>query len=126
MKRFGIAVILLIVILGISSYSLWDMSQNVVKLNSSAHELAALDPQTQQELMVTKSTEFVDLWNECEDHMIFYIHHDVLDHVTQLVAELPALARHQEYGLFYAQIDSFVALLDDLWNSALPSYRNLL
>ena len=126
MKRFAIALVLLAILLSISGYSLWDMSRNVIKLNDAARQLSMMDPQKDHDQLVKKSTEFVSLWNDCESHFIFYIHHDVLDHVTQLVAELPALARFEEYGAFYSQIDSFLALLDDLWNSALPSYRNLM
>ena len=124
MKRFVAALILLVLILSVSLFSLWDMKQCIEKIELSARELRDTAPD--DPLMTEKSISFVEQWNQTEGRLIFYVHHDVLDHITQLVAELPALARHGEYGALYARIDALSALMDDLWNSAIPNYRNLL
>ena len=49
-----------------------------------------------------------------------------MDELTVLMAELPSLARHGEYGHFYSGLDVILARLDDLLDSARPTYRNLL
>ncbi len=55
-----------------------------------------------------------------------FVRHDTLDQLTALLAELPSLARHGEHGHFYSEVDVTLARLDDLLDSARPTYRNLL
>lgn len=124
MKRFVAALVLLAVIITVSCWSLWDMKKNIDHLSQAARELQNMS--LEDPSLLEKSLQFVDVWNDTESHLIFYIHHDVLDHITQQVSELPSLARYEEYGDFYARVDTLIALMDDLWNSAVPNYRNLL
>ena len=42
------------------------------------------------------------------------------------ILTLPALAEYEDYAAFFGRLDVVSALMDDLWKSNLPTYRNLL
>ncbi len=124
MKRLAAALALLVLILAAGFWSLWDMRRCLDGLEDSAAKIQALSPG--DPALLAQSHALADQWVHAEQHLVFYVHHDVLDQITCLVAELPALAQYEEYGAFYGQVEVFLALLDDLWASAVPSYRNLM
>lgn len=123
MKRLITAVLLLCLILGISSYSFFSLEKGIEELSEAVQ---ALRYHTPAEELEARSQELVELWNQKERTFVVFVRHDTLDEVTQLLAELPSLAEYQELGSFYSRVDSILARLDDLADSARPSYRNLL
>lgn len=125
MKRLVIAVILIVTIIGISGAALWDLGRGLEELNMAVDDLRQTSAKEQQALM-EKSSGLLDLWNEKERRFVLYLNHGTLDHITQIVAELPSLAQYGEYSHLFSKADSISALLDDLWQSSLPTYRTLL
>jgi len=123
MKRLVTAVCLLVAILGISCFSLFVLERDMGELGGLAEELRYRTPAGELE---EKSRELFDRWNEKEKLLVIFVRHDALDELTALMAELPSLARHGEYGHFYSGVDVVLARLDDLLDSARPTYRNLL
>lgn len=123
MKRLVIALILLALILGSSCLSLFFLERDLAEIGSFAARLREENPSVELE---KESEELFRLWNEKEKLLVIFVRHDVLDEVTVLMAELPSLARHGEYGHFYSGLDVILARLDDLLDSARPTYRNLL
>lgn len=123
MKRLVIALILLALILGSSCLSLLLLERDLAEIGSFATRLREESPSAELE---KESEELFLLWNEKEKLLVIFVRHDVLDEVTVLMAELPSLARHGEYGHFYSGLDVILARLDDLLDSARPTYRNLL
>lgn len=124
MKRLITALVLLAIILSISCWSMLDMGHKLQWLIEEASSLRKVQPGAPQ--IEDKSLRFVSCWEEAENRLIFYIHHDTLDHISQLVYELPALAHYEEYGDFYGRLDALEALFKDLLKSSVPNYRNLL
>lgn len=123
MKRLITAVCLLMAILSISCFSLYALERDLGELSSLAKELRASAP---SDALEQKSQQLFDCWNQKEKLLVIFVRHDVLDELTSLTAQLPSLARHQEYGYFYSGVDVLLARLDDLLDSARPTYRNLL
>lgn len=123
MKRLITAICLLAAILSISLFSLYALERDLGELSGLARELRASAPTAELE---QKSQRLFDRWNEKEKLLVIFVRHDVLDELTALAAELPSLARHGEYGHFYSGVDVLLARLDDLLDSARPTYRNLL
>ncbi len=123
MKRLVIALILLALIFGSSCLSLLLLERDLAEIGSFAARLREESPSAELE---KESEELFRLWNEKEKLLVIFVRHDVLDEVTVLMAELPSLARHREYGHFYSGLDVILARLDDLLDSARPTYRNLL
>lgn len=124
-KRLPIAIGLFLAILAFCSVALWDLWQQLDGLETSLTALrnTSID---QQQLLVERSQLLVDQWDTAESHFVLYVNHDTLDHITQMVAELPALAQFEESSHLYSHFDAISALLDDLWQSSLPTYRTLL
>lgn len=123
MKRLITSICLLIAILLVSCFSLYALERDLGELSGLAQELRSSAPDRELE---EKSQQLFDLWNQKEKLLVIFVRHDVLDELTSLTAELPSLARHGEYGHFYSGVDVLLARLDDLLDSARPTYRNLL
>jgi len=123
MKRLVTAICLLLLILGISCFSLYILERDLGELQQLATELRYRTPTEQLE---EKSQQLFDRWNQKEELLVVFVRHDTLDQLTALLAELPSFARHGEYGHFYSGVDVTLARLDDLLDSARPTYRNLL
>lgn len=123
MKRLVTAICLLLLILGISCFSLYILERDLGELQQLATELRY---QTPTEQLEEKSQQLFDRWNQKEELLVVFVRHDTLDQLTALLAELPSLARHGEHGHFYSEVDVALARLDDLLDSARPTYRNLL
>lgn len=125
MKRLVISIFLIICIVSIAGLALWDLDKGLTELNAAVDDLRAT-PMEQQQALTDKSSHLLDLWNAKESRFVLYINHGTLDHITQIVAELPSLAQYGEFSHLYSKADSISALLDDLWQSSLPTYRTLL
>lgn len=125
MKRLLISIVLILSIVTIAGTSLWDLRHGISELNVALDDLRQTPPRQQQEL-TDKSRLLLELWNKKENRFVLYVNHGTLDHITQMVAELPALAQYGDFSHLYSKADSISALLDDLWQSSLPSYRTLL
>ena len=123
MKRLVTAIVLLILILCISCYSLFAVQRSVGEVSGLANEIRY---ETESADLTAKSQELFDLWNEKEKLLVIFLRHDTLDELTVLLAELPSLARYEEYGSFYSRVDTVLARLDDLLDSVKPNYRNLM
>ncbi|MEG1686480.1 MAG: DUF4363 family protein [Angelakisella sp.] len=123
--RFIISLVLLGLILLTAGLALFDLWRGLEEINSALRQASATPP-AQQQLLAEQSAALPELWNRLEKRFVLYVSHSTLDHITQLIAELPALARYGEYSHLYSHFDAILALLDDLWQSSLPSYRTLL
>lgn len=123
MKRLVTAVVLLAVILAVSSLSLFALEREAARIGAAVEELRQQPPSPALE---EESRELFRLWNDRERLLVLFVRHDILDEITGLVAELPYLARYGEYGHFYSGLDVVLARLEDLLDSARPTYRNLL
>lgn len=123
MKRLVTAICLLLAIVTVSCFSLFVLERDLGELQSLAEELRYRTPQEELE---QKSQELFTCWNQKEGLLVIFVRHDTLDQLTALLAELPGLARYGEYGHFYSGVDVVLARMDDLLDSALPTYRNLL
>lgn len=123
MKRLVTAILLLALIVSVSCLSLYLLERDLGEIRDFAGELQA---DTAPGELEAKSKEFLRLWNEKEKLLVIFLRHDILDELTVRIAELPSLARNREYGLFYSGVDSIQARLEDLLDSVVPSYRNLM
>lgn len=123
MKRLVTAICLLTLIIAISCCSLFILEQDLDELTTLAVQLRDSSPEEELE---QKSQELLECWNRKEQLLVIFVRHDILDELTTLTAQLPSLARYRDYAHFYSGLDVILARLDDLLDSARPTYRNLL
>ena len=127
MKRLLTAIVLLVLIISVSTLSLYDLREKVDHMNGQIDAARSVSPdQASPQELSHIGSELRGQWEEMESRLVLYINHGTLDHITQIFAELPALAAHENYAEFYGRMDIAAALLDDLWKASLPSYRTLL
>lgn len=124
-KRFWGALALLAVIVTLCSVATWDLRQGLDELEQSLTHMQET-PHDDRAALEQQAQDLLDQWNRWEDRFVLYISHGTLDHITQMIAELPALARFEESSHLFSHLDAIAALLDDLWQSSLPSYKTLL
>lgn len=123
MKRLAIAVVLLVVLLSVSGYSLWSLHQLTTQLTQTAQQLRELPTDGPLE---EASRDLVRQWEKAEDQLVLYVNHEKLERISQTAAELLALAQYEDYSIFYSKVDLLITQLDGLWEESLPNYRNLL
>lgn len=115
----------MIIILLLCTVSTWDLAHHLKMLDSALDTLGSTPP-AEQERLIEQCNELQKTWDDAESHFVLYVSHDNLDHLTQTIAELPALAVHAEYSHLYSHVDAIRAMLDDMWQASIPSYRTLL
>ena len=123
MTRLAIAVVLLVVLLSVSGYSLWSLRQLTTQLTQTAQQLRELPTDGPLE---EASRDLVRQWEKAEDQLVLYVNHEKLERISQTAAELLALAQYEDYSTFYSKVDLLITQLDGLWEESLPNYRNLL
>ena len=126
MKRLITSVILLVAIICVSTLSLYSLRDQKEAIMTAAAELRSMSGDPDPAVLQEKSQQLFEDWNRREEILVLYIRHDVLDQITQLLAELPALAEYEDWAAFFGRLDVVSALMDDLWKSNNPTYRNLL
>ena len=57
--------------------------------------------------------------------MVHYIHHDELDTLTGAVARLPAYAFYEQYPDLAAETERIQELICHIWESEIPSLKNI-
>ena len=126
MKRLITSVILLVAIICVSTLSLYSLRDQKEAIMTAAAELRSMSGDPDPAVLQEKSQQLFEDWNRREEILVLYIRHDVLDQITQLLAELPALAEYEDWAALFGRLDVVSALMDDLWKSNNPTYRNLL
>ena len=126
MKRFLAAVGILLVILGISIYTLVDMQNSIDEI--SAHT-AAVREQVEENGAAGAQSECEALmaeWNEMEPRFLLYVRHDHLDNIMEHLSELPAYCLEDDRAELLSTLDAALRMMEHLKESVTPSCRTLL
>lgn len=125
MKRVIIAVILTLGVICISLYSVFQIHD----LEEKASSLLSTTLETARSGDMEKATalafDFYDLWEDTQNHLIWFVRHEPLDKVTAIAARLPYLGEYRDESQFIAQTSELLALIDNIWEDELPLLRNL-
>ncbi len=126
MKRLLIAVSIVLCILASSFWSLWQFSllrQEAEPLFQTMEQALA---QQDAEASLSASQQFLQLWKDYEQKLIPFVRQDPLEVIGGCAARLPALAEHQAAADFAATLRELRYRMDELWDSELPIFRNLI
>lgn len=124
-RRLIVAIILMVLVVGSATISLLDLRHGLDQLETALEAAKSTAPQ-QHELLVERCVAIPEIWERAESRFVLYISHNTLEHVAQMVYELPQLAIYADYSELYSHLDAVSALLDGLWQTSVPSYRTLL
>lgn len=125
MKRMAIAVALIVIMLGTSCLCLKTLTDIKDEFTAKFDELSALVEAGEQEAAVEAAGRLTDEWMDKHHVLCRIVRHTQLDQVTLSVARLEPLARHGENGELAAEIRRCKILLEDIWDSELPYFRNI-
>lgn len=126
MKRFLAAVGILLVILGVSIYTLVDMQNSIDEI--SAHT-AAVREQVEENGAAGAQSECEALmaeWNKMEPRFLLYVRHDHLDNIMEHLSELPAYCLEDDRAELLSTLDAALRMMEHLKESVTPSCRTLL
>lgn len=126
MKRFLAAVGILLVIIGISIYTLVDMQQSIDQL---IEHTAAVRQQVEKEGAASAQQQCEELmaeWNGMEPRFLLYVRHDHLDNIMEHLSELPAYCLEDDRAELLSTLDAALRMMEHLKESITPSSRTLL
>lgn len=125
MKRFIIAAVLVVTIIGVGFVSIFQLARMTDLMSAELDSLLVSVYAKEQAQVLEKADKFQKLWEEEERSMMRYIHHDELDAITGTVARLEALAQYEEYPELAAEIDRLRHLVRHIYESEMPSFSSI-
>ncbi len=125
MKRFWIALGIIVIILAVSCWGLYRLDSIIDELNSTLQQLETAVGQQDFESTMDLSQQFLEQWKDHQNTLERYIHHEALDEVTGLAAQLPALAAYKQYPLLSAQTARLKELLHHVREAEFPTLTNI-
>ena len=126
MKRFLAAVGILLVILGVSIYTLVDMQNSIDEISALT---AAVREQVEENGAAGAQSECEALmaeWNKMEPRFLLYVRHDHLDNIMEHLSELPAYCLEDDRAELLSTLDAALRMMEHLKESVTPSCRTLL
>ena len=126
MKRFLAAVGILLVILGISIYTLMDMQQSLDRISEHT---AAVRQQVEKEGAAGARRQCEALmaeWDGMEPRFLLYVRHDHLDNIMEHLSELSAYCLEDDRAELLSTLDAALRMMEHLKESVTPSCRTLL
>lgn len=122
MNRFIAAVLIIVMLLSLCTYSYWLFSSTreemVARLGTI--EASALAGEEVEKVM-EMCREYRTVWEEKEKKLMRFIRHPQLDEISSLTAELRYLASGENYSHLLAAIDRIRANLDKVGNAEMFS-----
>ncbi len=126
MKRLISAVCILLLILSISIFSLWDMKNSIDSLSLEVEKLRKEATALPLSELTERCQALSDRWETLEQRFMLYVPHDHLDPIMEHLVELSAFAEHGEYPELLSNLDAISLMMKYLLESVTPSYRTLL
>ena len=126
MKRLLIAIAIVLGILGSSAWSLWqfyNLKEEAAPLLTQMEQAAANDD---LDSGIQAAEQFLALWSSRENQLIRFVRRDPLEHIGRCAVRLPHLGRQGDLADFAATASELRYSLDELWESELPLWDNLI
>ncbi len=111
MKRFFAAVAILLILLGLNVWIMFDLRHNSTQLLETLDSMKQTMEAEDYDGLEEGLEAFADEWAQAEHRMSRYIRHNYLETITAVVARLPGLARYGAYQDIYADLNQVQALL---------------
>lgn len=125
MKRVVFAVVVIAVLILFNLYCLGVVfeikSEAVEKLDFLYNSLNESDT----EKLVSVCENFTEYWITEHHTLCRIVRHDLLDQATIAVSRFVPLAKYDESGELGAEINRCRILLEEIWDSELPYFRNI-
>lgn len=125
MKRMWLALGLIAAVVGISSGALILLTGIKSDFDARFEELYELVESGDNAAAAAKAKELTDYWMDKHHTLCRIVRHAQLDQITLAVARFEPLALYGERGELAAEITRCKLLLEDIWDSELPTFTNI-
>ena len=126
MKRVLAAVGILLLIIGISVYTLVDMQRSIDKISGDTAAVRTLAEREGAAAVRQSCEQLMEEWNVMEPRFLLYVRHDHLDNIMEHLSELPAYCQEDDRSGLFSTLDAALRMMEHLKESITPSFRTLL
>lgn len=126
MKRVLAAVGILLLIIGISVYTLVDMQRSIDKISGDTAAVRTLAEREGAAAVRQSCEKLMEEWNGMEPRFLLYVRHDHLDSIMEHLSELPAYCQEDDRSGLFSTLDAALRMMEHLKESITPSFRTLL
>lgn len=126
MKRFIAAIIILLLIIGVSTYALIDMQNSLERIGNQTREVRKLVEEQDAKSAQKPCEQLMAEWDKMEPRFLLYVRHDHLDSIMEHLSELSAYCLEDDKAELLSTLDAAAKMMEHLRESITPSYRTLL
>lgn len=125
MKRMWLALGLIVAVIVVSSGALFLLTGIKNDFDARFDSLYRLVEENDSEAAAEAARQLTDYWMEKHHTLCRIVRHTQLDQITLAVARFEPLALYGERGELAAEITRCKLLLEDIWDSELPTFMNI-
>ena len=125
MKRMWLALGLIVAVIVVSSGALFLLTGIKNDFDARFDSLYRLVEENDSEAAAEAARQLTDYWMERHHTLCRIVRHTQLDQITLAVARFEPLALYGERGELAAEITRCKLLLEDIWDSELPTFMNI-
>lgn len=125
MKRMWLALGLIVAVAAVSSGALFLLTGIKNDFDARFDNLYRLVEENDSEAAAEAARQLTDYWMEKHHMLCRIVRHTQLDQITLAVARFEPLALYGECGELAAEITRCKLLLEDIWDSELPTFTNI-
>ena len=126
MNRTITITILFIIVAVLSTMGIMNTYQ--MKTQMKEYLLAAEQAAMQGDIekAVKASENIQKQWDEQEKWLLLYVKHNEIDTINQSISELKFLIQYQDTAEFCSKINETITMIEHVWESELPIFKNIL
>ena len=125
MKRLYPAIILIVLILGLSVFTQLQCRRFYQEGTQLLSELMQQAKSGHLEEAAALAGQFYDHWDQTKNAMVWYIRHEPLERITDISSRLMYLAIYDDRAQRLAQTNELMVCVRELYDNELPLLRNL-
>ena len=125
MKRMWLALGLIVAVAAVSSGALFLLTGIKNDFDARFDNLYHLVEENDPEAAAEAAKQLTDYWMAKHHMLCRIVRHTQLDQITLAVARFEPLALYGERGELAAEITRCKLLLEDIWDSELPTFTNI-
>ncbi|MBC8584679.1 DUF4363 family protein [Youxingia wuxianensis] len=125
MKRVGVAVVVFALLIALSGLSLWHLHTVTQDMTETLSQIKEYINNNEIGQAQSLTDQVIHQWHVNEKVMTRYVHHHQLDEITGIIARLPSLAQYGDISEFAAEVEHTRVLIAHIWDSEIPSPKNI-
>ncbi len=126
MKRFVTTIVIFVILIILSFFSLAFVVKNETVLEKYLTEMIFLAEQNDMTGALEKSLEFSEKWEKVEPYMIMMVRHNSIDEITIRSSKIASYAKYGNRSDFISEASAIKKLLEHISEDEKPLLHNFL